>query len=169
MSSCLKDLSIRCWQEQHLFYIWTLGLPLLLLYVVGVPLAVLYTLCNKENKPRVINILSTVRANLPPPHTDELERSEPPPRALLQQGRLEGEVAPHGAADNKTEGRKKPKRDIRQSLSHFATKMFTTRKQQQDQFDPATQTFHRNFSFMFLGYKVCVRVPASHRCFVCAS
>ena len=156
-----QDLSIACWQEQHLFYIWTLGLPLLLLYVVGVPLTVLYTLCNKENKPRVFTILSTVRAaTLQPLSADSAstERAPPPPSRPLEQGPGQGaELAPHSAALPKSEA-KKAKHKIRQSLSHFSAKMFTT-AHEQDMFDPATQNFHRNFSFMFLGYKVCFRVP----------
>ncbi len=74
-----QDLTIPCWQRQHIFYICTLGLPLLLLYVVGVPLAVLYTLCSEGNKPRVLHILSVVRAAKLQPVPDELDDVEQAP------------------------------------------------------------------------------------------
>jgi len=77
-----QDLTIPCWQRQHIFYICTLGLPLLLLYVVGVPLAVLYTLCSEDNKPRVLHILSTVRAVNSQPILDDFDNAEQaPPQA----------------------------------------------------------------------------------------
>ncbi len=145
-----QDLTIPCWQRQHIFYICTLGLPLLLLYVVGVPVAVLYTLCNEDNKPRVLRILSTVRAAKLQPVLDEMDSAE---QALAH--------AQRGGPDEENEAKQSPsaeaKRDTRESPMNFTAKMFPTASvPQQDLFDPATQTFRRNFSFIFLGYKVCL-------------
>jgi hypothetical protein len=134
---------------------------LLLLYVVGVPLAVLYTLCSEGNKPRVLHILSTVRAAKLQPVPDELDDVEQAPAHAQRSGPDDGNEAKQSPS---TEA----KRDTRKSLMNFTAKMFTTASvPQQDLFDPATQNFHRNFSFMFLGYKVCLVAISLSPCFVC--
>ena len=156
-----QDLTVPCWQRQHIFYICTLGLPLLLLYVVGVPVAVLYTLCNEDNKPRVLRILSTVRAAKLQPVPDELDAVELAPALAPRSGPDDDDDD-----DDEKEAKHSPsaqtKRDTRQSLMNFTAKLFATASApQQDLFDPATQIFHRNFSFMFLGYKVCLYIAKS--------
>ncbi len=172
-----QDLTIPCWQRQHIFYICTLGLPLLLLYVVGVPVAVLYTLCNEDNKPRVLRILSVVRAAKLQPVLDEVDSVEQAPAHAPRSGpddENEAKQSPSAEAKRDENEAKQSlsaeaKRDTRKSLMNFTTKMFTTASvPQQDLFDAATQTFHRNFAFMFLGYKVCLVACSLSPCFVWA-
>ena len=55
------DLSVRCWEwsGRHGFYIFALGLPLLILYVVGFPVGVWKFLTLAKNQPKVLAIAQT--------------------------------------------------------------------------------------------------------------
>ena len=56
-----EDLSVRCWTStQHQSYIFMFGLPLFLCYVIGVPAVLYYTLSNRSNHPKVVNIINEV-------------------------------------------------------------------------------------------------------------
>ena len=44
----LNDLSIRCWEKDHLFWALLIGIPSIILWVIGIPFVGLYTL--RKNK-----------------------------------------------------------------------------------------------------------------------
>ncbi len=59
------DLSVRCWEwsGRHGFYIFALGLPLLMFYVVGFPVGVWKFLTSARNQPNVLAITQTAKTS----------------------------------------------------------------------------------------------------------
>jgi len=60
------DLSVRCWEwsGRHGLYIFALGLPLLILYVVGFPVGVWKFLMSAKNQPKVLAIAQTATTSV---------------------------------------------------------------------------------------------------------
>ena len=171
-----QDLDLRCWTADHLKLLFGLGLPLLLLYVVGVPCLVLYTLCKSENRARVVTIVGTLQQSTHVPTRDsealdstsvkqveaspERAQGETPAEKSANADPVSTAVAPAGSSMDPLKshaGEKKTQsaRDrLRSSVHELQAKYLRTETKQPDLFDKETQAFHRNFSFLFLGYKV---------------
>ena len=45
-----RDLQIVCWQDSHMAWAMTVGLPFLILYAIGIPLASLYVMFKRKHK-----------------------------------------------------------------------------------------------------------------------
>ena len=58
----LEDLHVRCWTSTHAGYIFGLGLPLLILYVIGVPAVVFHILSKPDNLSKIDRIMTTTQA-----------------------------------------------------------------------------------------------------------
>ena len=46
----LRDMEIRCWKHDHILYSATIGIPMLLLWVVGLPLGALFLISRKRDE-----------------------------------------------------------------------------------------------------------------------
>jgi hypothetical protein len=171
-----ENLDLRCWKEDHMKLLLGLGLPLLLLYVVGVPCLVLYTLCKSENRARVFTITSKLQQStqvrtrntevLDSTSVKQVETSpeyaqgDTPAEKTANVDPVSADVAPARTAMDPSKshvGEKNTKsvRDrLRWSVHELQLKNLSTETNQPVLFDKETQAFHRNFSFLFLGYKV---------------
>ena len=60
-----EDLGVQCYSSTHYFYITTLGVPLLLLYVIGAPLAVYLVLNIRGARRKVMYIMDWANTSTP--------------------------------------------------------------------------------------------------------
>ena len=87
-----EDLSIQCWvSSKHLGYVFGLGLPLFVVYVVGVPLAIYLILCQPDAQFKINRISSVLLAQLgPDPSHDPSNFLKPHPQeGIVNEQQLE--------------------------------------------------------------------------------
>lgn len=147
-----EDLSVQCWSSTHFGFIGTLGVPLLLLYVLGIPSVVYRILSRPANKTKVETIIRTLS---PPAETDHKpDQTSPPQRHHTLHKSLMGQMSQRELA----------------SLASLAKNRAVSAAAAVSHFDKATLSFHSNFSFLFLGFRqqaYPTHTP-SHRCALCS-